>query len=220
VARVVLILLAAGVLLALIEAVLRLARRRLAQRHRVSGVAAFGLASALSGVMAAYPLLFTFPTGGYLEGSDQALYQFFARQPAAIHVASLADEASNLPLLCRRSNLIGAECAVPFHPGYYLPLRRRGLQIAHAQYSADPAIVQQCVRDQQIDFWLLDRAAFSHTYWHRNRLLRQLRPSAPGEALGESHGATPFLQRPPPQSIAFQDAHFIVLDAHRLFSRD
>ena len=218
--RVVLILLGAGVLLALIEATLRWAKLRLAQQRRVSGVAAFGLASTLAGVMAAYPLLVPFPTASYLKGSDPALYQFFARQPAAIRIASLANEANNLPLLCRRSNLVGAECAVPFHLGYYLPLRDHGLQIARAQYSADPAIVQQCVRDQQIDFWLLDRAAFSPTYWHSNRLLRQLRPSAPGETLGEVHGATPFLQRPSQQSIAFHDERFIVLDAHRLLGRD
>jgi hypothetical protein len=167
--------------------------------------------------MVAYPLIVSrFPCGDYLTGSDPPLYRFFSRQPTTIHIASLTDEADNLPLLCQRSIIIGAECAVPFHPGYYLPLRARGLQVARAQYSADPTILQKCVRDQQIDFWLLDRDAFSRKYCQKSRLLRQLRLSVPGQTLDATRGTVPLLRWPPPESIAYQDARFLVLDAHRL----
>jgi hypothetical protein len=220
VARILLILLAGGVMLALVDAALRWAKDHLARRPRFFGRATFGMAGLLLGVVASYPLLLpVFPTADYINGADPGLYQFFARQPVSIRIASLSDEADNLPILCRRSIIIGAECAVPFHPGYYLPLRESGLQIARAQYSPDPAVLERCLRDQQVDFWLLDRKAFAPKYWHKSRLLRQLRLSAPEEDLGVMKGATPFLQRPPSESIAYEDTHFLVLDARRLLSR-
>ena len=71
---------------------------------------------------------------------------------------------------------------MPFHPAYYLPLRDRGLQIARAQYSRRPCRPARYVRDLQIDFWLLDRKAFSRKYWHKSYdSSGQLRLSAPDE---------------------------------------
>lgn len=129
VTRVVLILLGGGVLLALVDAALRWAE----SRPRVSGAAALGFI-ALLGVVTGYPLLLpAFPIGGYIQGTAPGLYHFFANQPTTIRIASLADEAENLPILCRRSIIIGAESAVPFHPAHYLPLCARGLQNARAQ---------------------------------------------------------------------------------------
>ncbi len=106
---------------------------------------------------------------------------------------------------------------MPFHPAYYLPLRERGLQIARAQYSDNPAVVQQCVRDLQIGFWLLDQKAFTPKYPRKSRLLRQLRLAAPEEDLGVAHGGTPILQKPPPAAIVYQDKRYIVVDTRRLF---
>jgi hypothetical protein len=218
-ARVLFILVAGGVMLALVDAALLWAETRSDKRLFASAVAALGLSAVLLGVVAGFPLLLrTFPNGSYIKGTDASLYHFFALQPATIHIASLSEEANNLPTFCRRSIIIGAECAVPFHPAYYLPLRDRGLQFARAQYSADLTVLQQCLRDQHIDFWLLDRDAFSRGYWHKNRLLRQLSKSVPGQAIGVAHGATPVLQRPPPESVAFEDANFLVLDARRLLA--
>ena len=215
--RVLLILAAAGVMLALLDAALLWAEKRSERRLFVSAVGVVGLSVVLLGAVAAFPLLLShFPTNSYIKGTDPNLYHFFARQPVTIRIASLSDEANNLPTFCRRSIIIGAECAVPFHPAYYLPLRERGLQLALAQYSADLSIVQQCVRDQRIDFWLLDRSAFSRNYSHHCRLLRQIRMSAPDQPLSTVHGVPPVLQRPPPESVAFEDAKFVVLDARRL----
>jgi hypothetical protein len=215
--RVLMVLLAGGVLLALVDAALLWADKRPNKRGHARGVGTLGVSAVLFGVMAGYPLLLPmFPTASYIKGIDPGLYHFFALQPAKIHIASVSDEADNLPTFCRRSIIIGAECAVPFHPAYYLPLRDRGLRIARAQYSADPAVLQECIRDQHIDFWLLDRKAFSRNYWHKSRLLRQLRLSAPDQALGVVQGAAPVLQRPPPESVVYEDARFLVLDTRRL----
>lgn len=218
--RVLMILLAGGVTLGLIDAVLRWAEKRRSESQQAGEVFTLGAAAVLLGLMAGYPMLLpNFPTSGYVQGVAPGLYHFFELQPATIRIASLSDEVDNLPTFCRRSIIIGAECAVPFHPGYYLPLRDRGLQIARAQYSADPAVLQECVRDQQIDFWLLDRKAFSPYYWKKSRLLRQLRLSVADQSLGVAQGAMPILQRPPPGSVVYQDAHFIVLDARRLLAQ-
>jgi hypothetical protein len=215
--RVLLTLAAGGVILALVDAGLRLAAIRQDRQQVASTVAATGLTAVVFGLILGFPLLVPkFPTASYIKGSQADLYRFIARQPLTIRIASLSDEANNLPAFCRRSLIVGAECAVPFHPAYYLPLRERGLQQARAQYSPDLNVVRQCVRDQQIDFWVLDRSAFSPTYIQGSRLLRQLSMSVPHEILGAVKGVIPVLQRPPPGSVAFQNAKFVVLDARRL----
>ena len=215
--RVLLTLAAAGVLLALVDAALRWAETRPERQRSFSKVAVIGLSAVLLGLILGFPLLVPkFPTASYIKGEHADLYGFFARQPLTTRIASLSDEANNLPTFCRRTLIVGAECAVPFHPAYYYPLRDRGLQLARAQYSADLSVVRQCVRDQQIDFWLLDRKAFSPTYAHHSRLLEQLSMSVPHEILGAVKGVVPVLQRPPPGAIAFENAKFLVLDAHRL----
>lgn len=215
--RVLMTLAAGGVLLALVDGALRWAGTRSDAQRFGSTVAAVGFSAVLLGGLLAFPLLLPkFPTASYIKGTDADLYRFFARQPLSIRIASLSDEANNLPTFCRRSITVGAECAVPFHPAYYLPLRERGLQLARAQYSPDLGVVQACVRDQQIDFWLLDRKAFSRKYSSKSRLLRQLSMSVPHEILGVVEGVRPFLEQPPPGSVVFQDAKFVVLDARRL----
>ena len=150
-----------------------------------------------------------FPRVGYIEGSAKNLYQFFTKQPPSIRIASIADEANNLPSFCRRTIIFGVETAVPFHPGYYLPLRDRALAIARAQYSPNLAVVQRCIRDQRIDFWLLDRGAFTAEHVRYNRALRQLR-----ETITLSERTPPFLQHPPPECVAFASPQFVVIDAH------
>ncbi len=213
--RFVLILLGGGALLALLDGAL-LWSEKLRARSRRSGLALAGVFCAL--LVLGYPLLWPgFPTVGYIRGADPALYEFFARQPISSRIATLSDEGDNIPTFSRRSVAINAECAVPFHPAYYLPLRDRGLQIARAQYSSNPDLVEQCVREQQIDFWLLDAHAFRRKYWPTSRLLRQLRLSSPGENLGVAGAAAPFLQRASREAIVFQDGRFVVLDTHRLF---
>ena len=120
---------------------------------------------------------------------------------------------NNLPSFCRRTIIFGVETAVPFHPAYYLPLRDRALAIARAQYSSELAVVQQCIRDQRIDFWLLDRGAFTAEHVHVNRALRQLR-----ETITLSERIPPFLQHPPPECVVFADPQFIVVDAHAILA--
>jgi hypothetical protein len=161
-----------------------------------------------------FPLFLShFPRVSYITGKAPDLYRFFAGQPATIRIASIADEANNLPVFSRRSIIFGVETAVPFHPGYYLPLRERGIAIARAQYSPDLAVVQQCIRDHQIDLWLFDRGGFTAEHLRYNRVLRQLR-----ENIELPAGSAPYLQSPPPQCVVFADLYFIVVDARALLA--
>jgi hypothetical protein len=214
-ARVLLAFAAGVVILALGDALLRVAERRGEECRCVSCIGALGLALVLFCSVVCFPLfLKDFPHAGYVIGKRPDLYRFFGAQPRTIRIASLADEANNLPTFCRRSIIMGVKTAVPFHPGYYMPLRQRGLEIARAQYSPDLAAVQQCLRHQLIDFWLIDRGAFTTEYVRNNRLLRQLGEPIPDLATR----VTPWMQEPPPQCVAFADARFVVLDARAVLA--
>ena len=206
-ARILFAIAAAAAIVALIDSLLRWSQVRTPK-----SVAVFSLLLLLWIVF--YPaFLSEFPHVGYITGRAPSLYRFFAAQPPTIRIASIADEANNLPTLCRRSIIFGVETAVPFHPGYYLPLRERGLEIARAQYSPDLAVVQKCIRDQRIDFWLLDQGAFTPQHLRSNRALGQLKLD-----IHLSSGHPPFLQRPPASCVVFADARFIVVDARAVLA--
>jgi hypothetical protein len=209
-ARIAFAIAAAAVLLTLIGALCRWSARR--SLKPTFGVAGTALAGLILLWIVCYPLFLSrFPRVGYIKGSAPKLYRFFAKQPPSIRIASIADEANNLPALCRRSIIFGVETAVPFHPGYYFPLRERGRAIARAQYSPDLAVIQRCIREQQIDFWLLDRGAFTPEHLRSNRVLRQLRENI-------TISRQPFLQNPPPQCVVFADPYFVVVDAQAILA--
>jgi hypothetical protein len=210
--RILLAVAAAAVIIALVDSLLRWS---LSRGSRLASVFASVLAALLLVWIVCFPLCLThFPRVSYITGNAPNLYRFFAAQPPTIRIASIADEANNLPVFCRRSIIFGVETAVPFHPGYYLPLRQRGLAIAGAQYSPDLAVVQQCIREQQIDFWLLDRGAFTSEHLRYNRVLRQL-----GLEIPDNFSAVaPFLQHPPKRCVVFADPHFIVVDARAVLA--
>ena len=216
--RLLLVLMGGVILVAIMDGALRWGATHPAMRTRFRQTIAIVGCSAALAIIPSYPFFLTkFPSAGYIRGEDPNLYRFFSRQPADIKIASLSDEADNLPTFCRRSVVVGAECAIPLHPKYYLPLRERALQIARAQDSADPSFVEKVVRDEKVDFWLLDSRAFTRDYWQRSRLLRQLRLVYPALNLGPPRPTASFLQHPPPGSIAYQDRQFVVIDTHRLF---
>jgi hypothetical protein len=210
--RVIFTLVAAGVIAALADGFIRFARKLAKDGRPVTAVTIAGLAIVLVSAAASWTLFLSkFPRAGYVIGAQDNLYRFFAEQPRTIRIASLAEEANNLPTFSRRSIVIGVETAVPFHPRYYIPLRQRGVELVQAQYSGDLAVVQRCLREQQISFWLLDRSAFTRAYVQNNRLRRQVGQPVP--ALGSA-----WMEHPPPQCVAFQDKRFVVLDARAMLA--
>ena len=49
-------------------------------------------------------------------GESPAIYQYLAQQPKDIMVASLSDDANNIPAFAHRSILVSEEFAFPYHP--------------------------------------------------------------------------------------------------------
>lgn len=93
-----------------------------------------------------------------------AIYQFLASQPKSTLVASLADEADNVPAFALRSTLVGREFALAYHPDYYQELQQRAIALLQLQYSPNPQAVQQVIQKYGIDWIWVEDAAFQPDY--------------------------------------------------------
>ncbi len=102
-----------------------------------------------------------FPKTYYITGNIPALYKFFQQQPKNSLIASLAEEANNLPTFSQRSILVSQEYAIPYHWGYYRQFRQHTLNLIQAQYSIDPKIVTDFIEKYGIDFWLVSANTFT-----------------------------------------------------------
>ncbi len=119
-----------------------------------------------------YPLTVShFPRPYYKTGKAVELYQFFQKQPQDILIASIAEEGHFLPTFAQRSILVGREYAIPYHLGYYQKFRQRTAAVIQAQYSPNSAPMRELIAKYGIDFWLLDRAAFTPGYFEENEWL-------------------------------------------------
>ena len=121
-----------------------------------------------------YPLLLNgFPSTAYKQGTAPNLYTFLQQQPKDTLVASIAMEVNNLPTFAQRSILVGSEYAIPYHWGYYQQFRQRTLDLIRAQYSPKPQVVSDFIEKYQVNFWLLNKAAFQVDYLANNDWLQQ-----------------------------------------------
>ncbi|WP_210404671.1 hypothetical protein [Chroococcidiopsis sp. TS-821] len=149
---------------------------------------------------------------GYIVGNNPILYQFFQQQPTNILIASLANEANNLPTFAQRSILVGSEYAIPYHWGYYHQFRQRTLDLIQAQYSQDLTDVQQFIQKYNINFWLLEKNAFTPEYVTSDRWIRQFQPLTTNIIQG-LHQQAPALSKVTTQCTVFEVDNFIVLQA-------
>ncbi|HHP7232126.1 MAG TPA: hypothetical protein ACFCUY_14860 [Xenococcaceae cyanobacterium] len=100
----------------------------------------------------------------WIVGKSPEIYQFLATQPKDVLVASISQEADNIPAFTQRSILVSPEYALPYHLDYYSLLRTRAIAIVQAQYSFALKDIQQTIKEYNIDFWLLDKNAFNLDY--------------------------------------------------------
>jgi hypothetical protein len=183
--------------------------------------------TALTLTVLLYPgVIEAIPQSFYVHGDYEELYQFFAQQPKDTMIASLTDEADNLPTFSQRSVLISREAAIPYHLGYYLPFRQRVLDVLEAQYSPDLTTVQAVNQKYKIDFWLLNHKSFtpelleaperesivdhfesSHKSW-----LQQYQPLVSQIHQQLLQGQTPALARVADACTVFDDGQYYVLD--------
>lgn len=105
--RIVLILAAVIVLIVFIDVVFRIAKRQV-RTSVLQQFLALGLIASLGTALIFYPkLLQTFPYSNYIVGQAPTVYEFFQQQPKDIIIASLSQEADNLPTFAQRAILVG-----------------------------------------------------------------------------------------------------------------
>ena len=110
---------------------------------------------------------------GYETGKTPELYQFLQQQPKNVLIASVSSEANFIPSLAQRKVLVAEEYSIPYHLGYYEPIRQRTRDLIQAQYSSDPQIITNFIQQYDIDLWLVDRDAFTINYLRNNNWLMQ-----------------------------------------------
>lgn len=215
--RIVMVTAAAVTLTLILDAVLGLcAGDRLPRKQGsplLRQVVAVGTTTLLAAALILYPATHrTFFWTGYVVGEAPTLYRFFQAQPKDIMIASLAEEADNLPTFAQRSILVGGEYAIPYHLGYYRPFRQRTLELIQAEYSLNLADAQALIQKYGVDFWLLNKAAFTAEHIAKNRWLKQYQP-AQEAFLRLQQGKMPALASVIQPCTVFETENVVVLGA-------
>ncbi len=210
--------LAAGICIAIITDKLR------HQSHMIAGLRPSFLAGLIVTALLLYPISVSyFPRPYYKTGKAVELYQFFQQQPKDILIASIAEEGHYLPTFAQRSMLVGREYAIPYHLGYYREFRQRTAAVIQAQYSPDSAPMRELITKYGLDFWLLDRNAFTPGYFDENEWLDEYEYQAKNFPKDElvmtvrrsletiERGETPALSRLAESCTVWEDDNFVVL---------
>jgi hypothetical protein len=174
---------------------------------------ALGVTVLIGAALVLYPSFVPdFPFTKYTVGKVPELYEFFQKQPNNILIASLAEEANNLPTFSQRSILAGREYAIPYQIGYYSKFRQRTIDLIRAQYSQDVAEVKNLLRTYGVDFWLLERTAFTPEYLAKDKWIRQYPPAAEAQTRLEQQ-AIPALAKSIERCSVFETQSLVVLQA-------
>ncbi|MGA7933861.1 MAG: hypothetical protein WCA35_09970 [Kovacikia sp.] len=134
-----------------------------------------------------------FPATNNRTSGDVALYQFLQTQPKNSLIATLSDVANNIPTFAQRPILVGKEYALPFHLGYYRQIRQRSHDLIQAQYSPDLTFAQQLIQNYGVDFWLLERNAFTPSYLTNASWLSSFQPTFATAIAQLNQGSLPAL---------------------------
>ena len=169
-----------------------------------------------------YPAFFQdFPETNYITGKYPQLYQFLQSTPKDTLIASTTEETNQLPTFAKRSILVGSQgYPIPYHLGYYHQIRERTRDLINAQYSSNLEVIQTFIDKYKIDFWLLEKSAFSSNYITQNDWLMQYQPIAKKVREQLEAGNTPFLNQPPENSCqVWENKTLFLLDANCLKTR-
>ncbi|MCT7956045.1 hypothetical protein [Laspinema palackyanum] len=172
------------------------------------------ISAVLAIVFLFYPQLTmnNFPWTSYQRGEQPELYAFLQQQPPDILIASLAEEANNLPTFAHRSVFAAREYAIPYHWGYYEQFRNRLQRMIQAQYSPNLRDVVDFLQEDGVDWWLIEKGAFTPGYLSYNRWLNPY--SVTQEAIANlEQGIQPAIATLMTQCSGFETADFAVLSA-------
>ena len=139
---------------------LRSPKLKLLDKIKLALVAVFSTAIV---VVPGIPFIFT-EFQNWKIGTAAEIYRYLTQQPKDIFVASLSSEANNIPAFTLRSILVGDEFAFAYHPAYYSQIERRTVDLLQAQYTSNAAVLKSFIEKYGIDYFLLDRNAFTPQY--------------------------------------------------------
>ncbi|BAU44208.1 hypothetical protein [Leptolyngbya sp. O-77] len=162
-----------------------------------------GLLGCLAAVVTLVPLVppLIYVLQNWQIAQTPAIHQFLVEQPKSALVASLADEADNVPAFALRSTLVGREFALAYHPDYYQEIQNRAIALLQLQYSPNPQTVQQVIQNYGIDWIWIEDAAFQPEYLRqKDWLVHSSFKSAVDEAIatleqGKTPAIVPLLDR-------------------------
>lgn len=181
---------------------------------------AIGFTVLISAFIILYPTLEDeFPDVAYEVGEVPRLYQFFAQQPKDSLIASVSREANFLPTFSQRSVLVSKEYAIPLLVGYYQQIRQRVVDLLVAQYSTNEADVQAFIQKYGVDFWLLDRSAFTPNYLASDSWLQQYQPVATEALTTLQQGKIPVVETMMEHCKVFQTEEVVVLEANCILEK-
>ena len=211
------IALAAGIAITLIlEALIKKIEVSLPNNktHLVKQFLTLALTFAIAISLVCYPsFVKRFPSTKYKIGEAPELYQFFQQQPVDILIASLVNEADNIPTFAKRSILVSREYAIPYHMGYYRPYRQRVIDLIEAQYSPNLEVVAEFIKKYGVTHWLIEASSFSADYIANDRWRRQHQQIAQEVVANLERGEIPALVAYKDSCGVFNSDHYTVIDA-------
>lgn len=123
----------------------------------------FGSFLAVTLIVPAIPALFL-DCQSWVIGEAPEIYEFLRKQPKDTLIASLAQEANNIPAFAHRSILVSEEFALPYHLAFYNNFKEKTIELIHSQYSLDLRENKRIIDKYGIDFWLIESNAFKPDY--------------------------------------------------------
>jgi hypothetical protein len=192
-----------------LQALWQRARPTLKQGVWLVPIVGFAIASL---IVPALPTIFV-PAHAWIVGEEPELYEFMAQQPQDSLIASISEEANNLPAFAQRSILVGREFAIPFHLGYYQSIRQRAVDLIQAQYSPDLERAESTIEKYGIDFFLIDQDAFKPEYVSDDKWLQQYQPAAAQAVTALEQEKLPGLMQLRDRCSVFTNDRLFVLDA-------
>lgn len=178
-------------------------------REGLKGGAAVG-----AGVLALLFLVsFLTPTPGLRRPQDPGAIARIAATPPGTTIAGISEDLDFVPALAGRPTLATTEHAIPYHLGYFGPVRER-LEATLAAASGDGERLSRFVRNYQVDVFAVERSLLEE-----GRVDPRYASVVPGAAarararLVESPSA---LQRLAPRCALYKGPVLILLDARCL----
>jgi hypothetical protein len=145
---------------------------------------AIGLTVSIVSGIILYPVYlnarnYGFPRGGLTEAKAIEIYDFLGKQPKNTLIASLSKEADNIPTFARRPVLVAWEFATPLRTNYYAQIRQKAIDLIRAQYSNNLPEIKNFIDKYKVNFFLLDKLAFTPEYIDKNSWLKMWRTIEP-----------------------------------------